>query len=107
MLVLNSSQHLSAAVMVVVVVVVRVVAVVVVVVAIAAAAADLVSSNGVVVVVVETASSVAESPLNPEPLTLNLPTNSTSLLKGRLISGWIRGNVFLVLGGSLVKGGRD
>ena len=92
--------------MVVVVVVVAVVAVVVVVVVIAAA--DLVSSSS-------SSSrsrrrrrdSQLESPLNPEPLTPNLPPTSISLLKGRLISGWIRRNVFLVLRGSLVKGGRD
>ena len=49
----------------------------------------------------------SEQPLNPEPLNQNLPPNSNSLLKGRLIWGWIRGNVFLVLGGNLAKGGRD
>ena len=107
--VLSTCQQLSPVliVMVVVVVVVAVVAVVVVVVVIAAA--DLVSSSS------SSSSSRSrrrrdsqlESPLNPEPLTPNLPPTSISLLKGRLISGWIRRNVFLVLRGSLVKGGRD
>ena len=91
--------------MVVVVVVVAVVAVVVVVVVIAAA--DLVSSSSSSRSRRRRRDSQLESPLNPEPLTPNLPPTSISLLKGRLISGWIRRNVFLVLRGSLVKGGRD
>ena len=105
--VLSTCQQLSPVliVMVVVVVVVAVVAVVVVVVVIAAA--DLVSSSSSSRSRRRRRDSQLESPLNPEPLTPNLPPTSISLLKGRLISGWIRRNVFLVLRGSLVKGGRD
>ena len=45
--------------------------------------------------------------LNLEPLTLISPPNSKWVLKGGDYSGWISVNVFLLVGGHLIKGGRD